>query len=118
MVAPLEQVTDTVMTTVEALRVRRVQSSHAAREIGLRSLYEEMVMIAHKAVRVKVPPQLLRFVGEESKESLAIDIVAKDRLALIASGGQVVQSACILQPKFSCHRSRLDSPLVWIKGAR
>lgn len=76
-----------------------------------------MIVIAHEAVRVKAPPQLLYFVGEESNKSLAIDIVAEDLFALVASGGQVVQSACILQAKFSCHGSRLDSPWVWIKGA-
>jgi hypothetical protein len=118
MVPPLEQVTYTVMTPVEALRIRGVQPSHASREIGLRRFDQEMIVIAHEAVRVKAPSLLPNLAREERKKALPIVVIAEDHLTLIASGGQVIQGPCVFQTELSCHERRLDSLRERIKGVR
>ena len=67
---------------------------HTAREIRLRSLDDEMVMIRHQDPRSERPSKPSNRLAEEDEEGLAIAIGAEDGTVLIAAGGEVVESAC------------------------
>jgi hypothetical protein len=55
LVASLEDVPDPVVRPVDGLRVDAVELTHAAREVGVGGLGEQMIVVGHQAVGVHRP---------------------------------------------------------------
>ena len=107
LVTPLQQVADTVMRTIERLRVSAIELAHGAAEIRLQCLDEEMVVIVHQNVRVQQEAVLPDGVGQHRQEAVTIGIATEDRLTLVAARGDVVEGAGELDSERACH-TRFD----------
>ena len=88
--AALEEVAGAGVAAVEPHRVDAVEALHAARELGLRRLDEQVEVVVEEVPRVQLPAEPLRDVGEELEPGLAITVVEDDRSLLNAAAGHVV----------------------------
>ena len=81
---------------------------HAAREIGLRRLNDEMEVVGHEHPGGKTPAEAIDHRAEEAEEGLAVRVGAEDVFAFVAAGGDVVDGAGILDTKRTCHNAPED----------
>lgn len=77
--------TRTHVPTIERLGVDPVQVAHPARQVCLRRLDEQMVVIRHQTVRVADPAEALDGVAQHLKEELAVRINEEDVLPRVAA---------------------------------
>ena len=91
--ATLEQVANAVVGAVERTRVAAIQEAHAARKVRLRRAHDEVVVIAHQAVRQAFPAAPANNLTEQVDESSAIVVVHVNRLALDATCHDVINAA-------------------------
>jgi hypothetical protein len=103
LVSTLEEVADPIVPAVEALRVDSVQLPHPARQVRLRSLDDEVVVVRHQAIGVARPAVLPDDITEDTEERPTVTVVEEDRLAGIAPCGDVVESARKLDTEWPCH---------------
>ena len=81
------------VAAIEALGIDAVQLSHAAGQVGLGRLDQQVKVVVHQAVGVAVPPEALDDRGESVQECFAVFVVAKHFLARIAARGHMIDSA-------------------------
>src|ERR1051325_3384621 len=125
LVTALEQMTKDLMPADIALSVGSLQPFHPRHQVCLRSLNEQMIVIAHQYVGGNGPAGLLAGFLQGFKKTLSIRVVFEDRAALIAAGHHMIYGTRILdaqrashagkpkraQPSLSttiCHNSRTD----------
>jgi hypothetical protein len=72
------------------VRIRAVQSVHPCREIGLRRLEHDVVVVRHEAVGMTLPAEVAHYVAENGKEPILIAICEKDRKLTVPPCGHVV----------------------------
>lgn len=101
-VAALEEVAVAAVAAVEALGVDTVQVPHAAGEVRLRRLHEQVVVVRHQAVREPLPAVALAAERECLEEALAVCRVPVDRLALVPTCDDVEDSVCELDAGRAC----------------
>jgi hypothetical protein len=77
--------------SIEPVCVPAVEPVHPFREIRLRSLHDEVIVVRHQHPGSEGPAEPLHRNAEEKEELLAVADGAKDRPALIAAGSNVVQ---------------------------
>lgn len=82
---PLKHVSNTPMASIEGLGVDPVELLHPSREICVRRLYQQVVMIGHQAIGITDPTKTIDHVREDIKKAQPIVIIEKDRLPSIAS---------------------------------
>jgi hypothetical protein len=87
----LKQVATAAVGSVEPVCVPAVEPVHPYREVRLRSLYDEVIVVRHQHPRGERPTEPLHRDAEENEELLAVADGAKDRSTLIAAGSNVVQ---------------------------
>src|ERR1019366_7162912 len=78
---------------VEPVCVPAIEPVHSFREIRIRSLHDEVIVVRHQHPRGERPAEPLHRDAEEKEELLAVADGAKDRPGLLATGGNVIQSA-------------------------
>jgi hypothetical protein len=83
--AALEEMARAFVAAVERLRVDAVQLSHAAREVRLRRLEEQVVVVSHQAVREDAPPVARDGVAEQLEEAAEIGGVPENAPPLVAA---------------------------------
>src|SRR5262245_16870722 len=76
--ATLEDVTGGFVTFVEASRVSTVQPMHSLRELLLRRLDDEVVVIWHQAERLDVPVEALLDAQERRTKLCVVGVSPKD----------------------------------------
>src|SRR4249919_4195548 len=76
---------------IEALGIDPVQLTHAAGEIGLRGINQEMDVIIHQAVDVTAPPEAGHHRGQGGQKHLAVLIVANGSLTCIPARGDAIE---------------------------
>ena len=96
-----------VVAAIESLCVDAVQLSHAAREVRLRGLEEQVIVIAHHAVGVHAPAELAHGRGEDVEENQAVVVVGVDWLARVAAAGGVIECARVLEAERAGHAGSL-----------
>jgi hypothetical protein len=89
--AALKNVAASQMPAVERLGVHAVQMPHAARQVRLRRLDEQVALVGHQAVGAANPAEALDRVGERVEEEVAIRIAEEDVLPRVAATGYMVQ---------------------------
>lgn len=94
---------DPPMTSVECLSVVAVEVMHSGREIGLRSLDEQMVVVGHLHPRVHQPSVAADHPRQDREEELPIDLVEEDVLTIDTSIGQMPDRSWELQTQRTRH---------------
>jgi hypothetical protein len=102
-VSSLEDVPDPVMGPVEVLCVNTVELPHSFGEIAFRSLYQQVIMIAHQAIGMNRPVEALRNAAKDCQEKAPVCIRKIDVLSPVTSSGHVVGCASKLKTKGPCH---------------
>src|SRR5882757_2986628 len=93
---------------VEPSGVSAVQPVHSDREIGLRGLDYEVIVIGHQDPHRDRPAKPFSCLPEEGEEGLAIAIGAEDVASFIAARGDVVESVFEFDSYRSCHNATED----------
>ena len=75
------------------------------RQIRVRRLDEQMIMVGHQAVRMTEPPVALNNLAENLKEFLAVVIREEDRIKRIAAACDVIDRAFEFESQWTCHAS-------------
>jgi hypothetical protein len=78
---------------IERLRVAAFQALHPEREVRLRSLHQEVVVVGHEAVSEILPASPVSDVPADREEPLAVAFVANDPLLPVAAGRDVVDAS-------------------------
>lgn len=89
----LEEMSDAAMTAIRELRVHAVQVTHSLRQVAVRRLDREMIVVGHEAVGMTNPVAARHGLGQYIQKRLAVGVVLVDRLAPITPGGDVAQGA-------------------------
>src|SRR5581483_1389187 len=108
-IPPLEDVTGTLVPSIEPLCVHAVQLSHGGRQVALRRLEQQMVVVAHQTVRVTPDSIACHHGGQHDQERGAVGVVREDRLPIVAPRGNVIGPAGKKRPERSRHSSTLPS---------
>jgi hypothetical protein len=84
-VARLEDVAAAIVPFVEALGIDPVELSHAGRQIRLRRLHDEVVVVVHQAVGVAKPAESLDDAAKRRQEAWSVVVVEVDPFARVAA---------------------------------
>jgi hypothetical protein len=88
---PLKQLSTAAMASARGLRVNTAQMPHSLREIAFDRL--DHGVVDHQAVGVTGPVVALHHLCQNTQEALPIFVVCEDRLAPVATRGDVIQGA-------------------------
>lgn len=89
----LEEMTGEAVASVEPLGVHTIHELNALRKIGLGRHEDEVIVVRHEAVRVRLPAKPPRHGLEESEEEPMVLVVEVGPLPPIAAGSHVVDPA-------------------------
>ena len=78
--AAAEQRAIEAVTGIESLRIAGPEMVHRRRQVSLRAVDDEVVVVAHEAVRVDVQGVATMHVVEDPEKCGPIPVVAEDRL--------------------------------------
>ena len=93
LVAALEKVTDATVVAVERLREAPVEVVHGARQVGLKGLNEQMVVVVHQEISMQQEVKVRHDIVEDGDKPFAIVVGTVDRLAFVATCGDVIEGA-------------------------
>jgi hypothetical protein len=79
------------MPTIRALRIHAVELAHPLREIAIRGLNHQMIVIAHQAVGVTQPVEILDHRSQNIQKSMTVFVVLEDPLLAVAPRRNVVE---------------------------
>jgi hypothetical protein len=88
---------------IEELSIDAVQLAHTECEITIWGLDEKMIVIGHETVSMTNPVISFIDVLESVKDVQTIMVVLEDGLLLIATGGDMIDSAGIFYSKWTGH---------------
>jgi len=97
------------MPSIEPDGVRRLQPADRSTQIGAWSLYQQMIVVGHQAVRVDYHPEPIMGFLDGFQKPLPILIIAVDRLPLVASRRHVIDGIREFHSNRSCHTERILS---------
>jgi hypothetical protein len=78
LVPALEQVARPAVTFIEQLRIDAGHLPHANRQVALRGLYEQMIVICHEAIGMTGPVVTRIGMLEGIEEVLAVRVIPED----------------------------------------
>jgi hypothetical protein len=99
--SPLENVTGAGVPPVEVLGIASVEAMHPPRQGRMGRFHQQVKVISHEAIGVEDPGLVGDDRGEKVQEMAAIRGIVKDRPALVAAAGDVVQRSGELQAERS-----------------
>lgn len=116
-----EDMTRATVAPVELLCISPIEYVHALREPSLRSLHEQVVVVAEQTVGVDEPAVVANDRPEDPQKEASIPVVAKNGGALVSTADDVVKRAGELQPQRSSHplsscserRGATGAPPLW-----
>jgi hypothetical protein len=95
------------MSAIAVLGEYPIELAHALRQIAVRRLDQQVVVIAHQAVRMHHPIERRRHPTQHLQKARAIRIVLIDRLTPIPTRGHVVQRPFELNTNRSSHAAEI-----------
>lgn len=107
LIPALEEVSNAPIPSVVVLRVSKLYPLHDLGQGNLLSLDEQVDVVGHQHVGIKLKVAPLSVMLYSLKVGSAVLIVSKDVLALVASGDDMVESTCKFNPWFPCHAQNL-----------
>ena len=108
--AGMQDVTASLVASIETLGVDPVQLAHGRREVTLWSLQEQMEVIAHQAVRMATHAVAHDHGGQHDEEPRTVLVVKEDLLTIVPASGRVIDAAGELQPERARHASTDNAP--------
>jgi len=112
---PLKDMPHPPMPPAERLRVDAIYLSHTRREIPLRCLNEQMIMIHHEAVCITDPLRIVDDIFQNREESITILIVKIDGGLCVTPRSDIIQRTKKLYAERTSHR-RSSVPGVTAKN--
>jgi hypothetical protein len=91
------------VAAVEGLGVNAIELPHAAREVPLWGLEEEVVMVVHEAIGVAAEAVAFHHLGEDFQKREPVLVSEEDGLSGVSPGGDVIQGSRELHPQWSGH---------------
>src|SRR5574340_86138 len=107
LVAALEHMTDAAPTAVEALRIDTVELAHPLRQIGLRRLDDEVVVVRHLAPGMAHPVEAGAHVSEDFQPDAPVLVGSENILAPVTPRSDVIEAAGKLDSQRSGHAGRI-----------
>ena len=108
---PVKHMSDAVVRSVEPLCVLAIEITHPSGKVGIWSLNQNVIVIAHQTIRVTDPVHTLAYVTKQPKKRLPIIISFVDVLASVTPGRDVIKRPFKLQSNRSGH-----PPTLHLKG--
>ena len=93
----LKHVAAPTILTIDPLSIDSVKLAHTTRQIRVRCLNEQVIMIGHQAMGMTEPPVAFDNFTKNLKESLAITICEEDRTERIAAARNAMNCAIKLK---------------------
>ncbi len=84
------------MAFIECLSIHTVQLSHAFRQIPVRRLYYQMVMIVHKTICITEKIISLVYLLQHIKKGVAVSVILEYRLPFITPRSHVIYCPVVL----------------------
>ena len=106
-VAPLKQVPDEMMPSIDMLRIRPVELTYALRKICFDRFDQQMVVIGHLAKAMNDAVVAFTHLCKNLQPNSAIGFIAIDRIAPVTARRHVVQRAGKVESEWSCHPATL-----------
>jgi hypothetical protein len=103
---------------VEVPRVLAIQPLHAAGQVRVRRLNEQMEVVRHEATRVDAPAVSARHPISDLEEPLPIVVILEDRLSPVPASSDVIDAAGDLDPGSSWHRASVRAESVPKRAGR
>ena len=88
---------------IEPEGVGALQPGHADDQIGLRRFQNQVIVVAHQAIRMDLPIGLLTCLRERLDEILPVHVIQIDRFPTVASAHHVVHGAGVFNAELSWH---------------
>ena len=82
--AALQEMPDPLVPTIERLRVDAIEKLHPTRQVGIRRLDEQVIVVAHQAVGMADPAVPHNHIAQHLQKPVAILIVEEDSLQRVA----------------------------------
>src|SRR5712692_3662061 len=104
----LEEMPVEPVPVVEPHCIEEIEAVHPDRQVLVRGLDQEVVVVWHEAIRVAAPAVAGDNLAENGQKQLAVSVISEDLLPAIAARGDVEDPAGQLQsvrPRHTGHRS-------------
>lgn len=88
--------------------VRLTYLPHPLRQVALRGLHHDVVVVGHLTIGVADPVESIADLPEQVEPEFAVGVGEEDRAALVAAGGDVVKAAGKFYAKGACHQGFLS----------
>jgi hypothetical protein len=115
LVTPLQQVTRLSMLAIVILAIGGQESLHNPADGVILPFDQQMNVIGHQAVGIKVEREPRFLVGELKQEFAAVVVRSKDELAIVASSDYVVETALDFESRLAHSASSLRSQHRYVK---
>jgi hypothetical protein len=89
--APLKQMPDSVVPSIQCLRVNAIQLPHPLGQVPIWRLDYQMIVVIHQTVGMADPVKALGDLKKGSEKQFTVSVVPKNRLAFVAPRSDVVQ---------------------------
>jgi hypothetical protein len=99
----LHQVTVSLVSPVEPLRVDAVEVSHAPGQVGFGRFDQQMEVVAHQNEAMQSPFEALDSLSEDVQEAFPVSFVSKDVSPFVPPTRDMPDSTGMLQPQRSRH---------------
>src|SRR5437899_97965 len=110
--------TSELVTVVQPNRAGALQPGHSRNQIAVGSFQHDVIMIAHEAIGMNLPPGLFARFGQRLNEVMAVHIAQENIIALIPSAHHMIHRTGKLQSKLARHGARIRSPCSSVKSRK
>src|SRR5687767_8210044 len=104
--------TNALVSAIEPDDITYIEPLHGPGEIGGRRLGQQMIMIVHQHVGMQPHLEAVHPVAEQTHEMLAVALIAENGALLVATSGQMVPQAGMVDTKQSRHVETLRRPAL------
>jgi len=104
LVTALEEVPNAVMASIIFLCIYAIELTHTLGEICLGCFYQEVIMVAHEAVRINKPLIALDHIGKGHEKHPVVFSIGKDVLSGIPPGSYMVETTFKFYSYWSSHK--------------
>lgn len=101
--AALEEVSTVVVAPVESFRIHAVQPVHTTRDVCLRRLDQQVIVIRHQAIRMAHPSEEVDHLLNQLNEPEPVAGVDEDLLLAVSARCDVIRSAVSLKARRAGH---------------
>jgi hypothetical protein len=101
---------------IDPPRVGILKPPHARREIRLRRLQEQMVVITHQRIRMNPKPRPLANLSQRSQKGFPVFVIENNIPFAITPRHHMIKRPCILDSNLSWHDARQAQSQDYVKN--